>query len=1437
MNSSLLRLAALFLLLGSLAGAAPDATDFTAKELAQGYRDSVVLAKPRATHRATVDAAETGEGLRLRQRFDRFGDLRVLQLTATDTVAEAVTRLRATGRYEFVEPDRIIHGTTAPNDTLYANQQWSMNNTGSNGPGGGTAGADIRAETGWATLTSAGSVIVAVVDSGARLTHEDLAANLWNSSTSTHGASYVSGNGSQTDTNPNDTEVSHGSHVSGIIGAVGNNGKGVAGVAWDVKLMELRFLHGTTGSGSTSDSVAAINFAIANGAKIINASYGSDQYSSSEFTAINAARAADIIFVAAAGNDTLNVDNGTAYPAGYALDNIVAVAATTNTDALASYSNYGAGSVDIAAPGSSITSCGIASDSEYTVKSGTSMATPHVSGVLALMRNRFPAESYRQIINRLLRSVTPLSALAGKVQSAGRLNLASALASTDNRPFNDDFATRANLGTAPNIHIRANNVGSTSEGSEPAHAGIAAANTLWWTWTAPSSTSVTFNTSGSAYDTTLAIYTGTVLGSLTPIASNDDDTVHAKTTSLVTLNVTAGVTYQIAVGRKSGTAGLTLLSIGTVPANDDFANAQTLTGASFSVSATTLNASRETGETDPTAPTNYSAGHTVWYKWVAPSSGTYALYAYSPLVDMLAGVYTGSAVGSLTKVAWNDDAATQITSGTYAGAVNSNSLVRFSATAGTTYYFQVDTTNVNPAGGDFTLTLTTAAWQFAAYGGIVSSPAVSSTGTIYFGAGTTITDTTLDSGSYPENNVYALNADGTQKWKFTTGSPVDLASPAIGNDGNIYVGSGDKKLYALNATTGAQKWSYTAGTAILSSPAIATDGTIYFRDDTLLYALTSGTSSATLKWSFSLSGSTYSSPAVAADGTVYVGATGGYLYAVNPSGSQKWRFTTNGDVYTSAAIAADGTVYCATLNGYFYAINPDGTQKWVWSVAGSAITSSPVLAPDGTIYFGAYDHKLHALTSAGAEKWSYTMGDEVRAATPAVGADGNVYLPDYDGKVYVVSSTGSLVRTYATGALIRSSPAIANGQLLVGSSDGLMYAFSLDAVNDVAPANSAWPIFQHNLRRDGQYSTTITSSPTSQNVAVGSGITLSVTATGPGTLSYQWLKDGVAIGGATSSSYTISNAQISNSGSYTVRITSTTGATTTSTPAVITVVVASASPGRLINLSVRTGVGTGANALFVGLVVGGTGTSGSKPLLIRAIGPTLADYGVTGVLADPNLDLIPQNATSPLASNDNWGGDAQVRAVAVAVGAFPLTSDTTKDAALYISPSAGVYSVKVTGVNNTTGIALAEIYDATGVAYTTSTPRLINVSARAQVGTGDGVLIAGFVVTGNTSCTVLIRAVGPTLGDYGVTGFLADPLLELTQAVNGNTVPIASNDNWGGNAQITSVGTTVGAFPLGSATSKDAAILVTLPPGVYSAKASGVGGTTGVALIEVYEVP
>jgi hypothetical protein len=268
-------------------------------------------------------------------------------------------------------------------------------------------------------------------------------------------------------------------------------------------------------------------------------------------------------------------------------------------------------------------------------------------------------------------------------------------------------------------------------------------------------------------------------------------------------------------------------------------------------------------------------------------------------------------------------------------------------------------------------------------------------------------------------------------------------------------------------------------------------------------------------------------------------------------------------------------------------------------------------------------------------------------------------------------------------------------------------------------------------------------------------------------------------------------------------------------------------PARLINISTRAQVGTGGNILITGFVIGGTG---SETLLIRGDGPALTAFSVTGVLAQPTLSVLDSNQNI-LATNTGWGANAaQVTAAAAQSGAFPLTAGSA-DCALVITLPAGAYTAEVSGVGGTTGVALAEVYEVSSTGT-----RLINLSTRAQVGTGGNVLIPGFVISGNGQESLLLRGVGPALAQFGVGGVLAMPEL-LVFDNSQNTV--AADTGWGTNvnaAAIAAAAIQVNAFalPMGSA---DSATLISLSPGAYTMEISGVGNTTGVALAEVYELP
>jgi len=311
---------------------------------------------------------------------------------------------------------------------------------------------------------------------------------------------------------------------------------------------------------------------------------------------------------------------------------------------------------------------------------------------------------------------------------------------------------------------------------------------------------------------------------------------------------------------------------------------------------------------------------------------------------------------------------------------------------------------------------------------------------------------------------------------------------------------------------------------------------------------------------------------------------------------------------------------------------------------------------------------------------------------------------------------------------------------------------------------------------------------------------------------------------------THASAKPGDSGRYTVTVTNFGGAVT-SEAAVLTINPVS----RIANLSIRSRIGGEAGPLTVGLTVGGRNVSGQKGLLLRAIGPTLGGFGVEGFLENPRLAIM--SGERVVAENDDWAGNAGVTSTSAAVGAFALATPNSRDAALTYAAAAGGYTVRISGADDAAGVVLVEAYDSTlSEAFVVTTPRLINVSALTRVGTGGDILIAGFSVAGTTPKTVLVRAIGPALAAFGVGDTLADPKLDLYA---GGAQPLRSNDNWDAGtdaAQVAAAAANVGAFALAPG-SLDAVLLVSLPPGSYTAQVSGTGNTTGTALVEVYELP
>ena len=396
------------------------------------FRDGRILIIPKAGRDGALAQRHGNERARVRRHFRALGNIQVIELPPGTDVSAALARYRASGEVISADPVAWFFPAATPNDPSYADGTlWQLNNTGQNG---GSNDADIDAPEAWNTLNSASNIIVAVVDTGVRITHEDLVANLWTNPgeipgngidddgngiiDDVHGFNAVAGNNNLVD------EPAHGTHVAGIIGAAGNNGVGVCGVAWKVQLMPCKFI--TPGSGSEDDLIECLEYALTNGAKVINCSFVSTvPFSSALFTAFSKLRDAGVLVAAAAGNADTDNDVTPYYPGNLGLDNIVCVTATTRYDG--QRFNFGAQTVHLGAPGVNILSTWGAGDNSYYELSGTSMATPMVAGAMALLRVRFPSATHQQLIARLLATVDPLPSLAGRCTSGGRLNLARAL--------------------------------------------------------------------------------------------------------------------------------------------------------------------------------------------------------------------------------------------------------------------------------------------------------------------------------------------------------------------------------------------------------------------------------------------------------------------------------------------------------------------------------------------------------------------------------------------------------------------------------------------------------------------------------------------------------------------------------------------------------------------------------------------------------------------------------------------------------------------------------------------------------------------------------------------------------------------------------------------------------------------------------------------------
>jgi DNA-binding beta-propeller fold protein YncE len=554
--------------------------------------------------------------------------------------------------------------------------------------------------------------------------------------------------------------------------------------------------------------------------------------------------------------------------------------------------------------------------------------------------------------------------------------------------------------------------------------------------------------------------------------------------------------------------------------------------------------------------------------------------------------------------------------------------------------------------------------------------------------------------------------------------------------------------------------------------------------------------------------------------TVFNGADDSFEYQSDDTGYMAIDTGTN-QVFvantTGGLIDIDGPsgryVTAAGANGAYSGVAVNGTTHKVYAAGGADIT--------------VFDETADASTDI---PLASTLGATIAIDTTT----DKVFVSSYTtpGILQVVDGSTNAVATLSVASLV-----FANAFNPV---TGFLYLVSNDASGTVtvvdARAGTTGPVFE--------------TQPMSQTVNTGSLVALSVVASPGAAPAFQWffngtpLADGAGVSGSATSTLYLSSVSSANAGTYTVTISNAQG-TATSGPAVLTVV-SGASAGHLINLSCRAAVGLDGYSqqddLIAGFVIGG---QGAKSVVLRGVGPSLKAFQVTDTPPSLSLSLFDSAAAPNLITEDSawqtapstpagpWAGKVSPADASASdflgVGAFALAPGSA-DAALKVALPAGAYTSQIAVPTGSPYVALAEVYDADPAGTGTV---LVNLSARAYVSGGEDVMVAGFVISGSTSQTILIRASGPALASFGVSNVLPQPQLTL---YNSSQTAIASNVGWQGNAEIAQVASSVGAFAWKDPTSADSALLVTLPPGSYTAQVA-IGSVAGTALVEVYAVP
>jgi subtilisin family serine protease len=585
----------------------------------------------------------------------------------TQLLLDRIQVLRNSGSFAYVEPDFVGHLLATPTDAAFLDGRlWGLRNVGQNG---GKIGADIDAVRAWDLSTGGTNVIIAVMDSGIRYTHRDLAANMWVNPGETqngidddnngyvddiHGINAVTGSGNPMDDN------NHGTHVAGTIGAVADNGFAHVGVNWTARLMAVKI--GTAeGFILISAAIEGSEYATDHGARIQNHSWGGYSFSQALLDSITAARDRGVLWVVAAGNERNDNDELPAYPASYDVDNIISVAALDRGDRLAGFSNFGATAVDIGAPGAEIFSTIAESDTSYAFFAGTSMASPHVAGVAGLILGRYPTASLEEVRARILLTAVRLPALQGRAVSGGRVNAFAALDASPDGILEVSVTPESGAvlleGMVEPIFVRVNDLFPV--------------------------TNATVNATVTAEG--LDAFELNFVNNGQPPDERANDGVYSANLD-VPVGVDSIVLTVVASAPDAETAtNVVVYTVVPPPPNDDFVNASKIPAAGGTVISDNRFATLEPLEPMHAGIPTQDAS--LWWKWSPGADGPVVVDTAGSTFDTVLAVYTGSDIANLDEVASVDDVF--IVQGTETPLRRLQGYVTFDAQFGVTYHIVV----------------------------------------------------------------------------------------------------------------------------------------------------------------------------------------------------------------------------------------------------------------------------------------------------------------------------------------------------------------------------------------------------------------------------------------------------------------------------------------------------------------------------------------------------------------------------------------------------------------------------------------------------------------------------------------------------------------------------------------------------------------------------